>query len=102
MQRLRGAVFVRANSHCEGCGRWINPHESAHLDHFFGRSKVPEAPSNCWGLCIACDDAKTNNRPSAAFWLKRFINHCWRHGLAAEKELAATKLAVLIQKGFAK
>lgn len=68
------------------------------MDHFFGRAKVPQAVSNCWALHLECDEAKTQNRPSAAHWLQRFAFHCGTHGYLAERELALAKLNVLTIK----
>ncbi len=93
--RIRAAVFAREKNRCAcGCRRWITE-ETGRLDHFFGRAKVPQAVSNCWALAINCDEAKTQNKPSAAAWLQRFAWHCGKHGYAAERELALAKLNVL-------
>jgi len=56
---------------------------------------VPQAVSNCWALAIPCDELKTLNKPSAAIWLQRFAWHAAKHGYAAERELALSKLNVL-------
>lgn len=101
MKKLRAAVFRRAGNHCEcGCGRFITP-ESGRWDHFFGRAKAPETMATTWALSIVCDNAKTANRPGAALWLRKFIEHAERHGYANEAEHAASKLAVLVAKGRA-
>lgn len=99
-KRLRRTVFARADGACECCGRWITE-DSGHLDHFFGRAKVPEAVSNCWALCLTCDVAKTANEPTAAFWLVAFIAHALNHNFTAEAELAGAKLQTLQAKGLA-
>lgn len=94
-KRIREEVFARAKQRCEcGCRRWITP-ESGHLDHFFGRAKVPQAVSNCWALHPDCDARKTLNQPSARDWLLRFAFHAGKHGYLAERELALAKLNVL-------
>lgn len=99
-KKLRALVFARAKGRCEcNCGRALG--ESGHLDHMFGRARVPEAFSNCWALALSCDAAKTNNYPSAAFWLRRFRAHCRKHGFGAELDRADARMAVLAQKGFA-
>lgn len=102
-QELRAAVARRASGYCEAsCGSWVGEAgEGGHLDHFFGRAKVPEAVSNCWMLCPPCDEARTNNRPSARVWLLVFIAHCKQHGFTAEAKLARTKLSTLAAKGRA-
>ena len=99
-KRLRRAVFARACNACENCGQWVTE-ESGHLDHQFGRAKVPEAVSNCWALCVRCDLQKTVNEPSASFWLARIERHANRYGYTAEAELAATKRNTLAVKGRA-
>lgn len=99
-KKLRTAVFRRASEACEGCGRHITE-ETGHLDHFFGRAKAEESLENCWALCLACDDAKTVNRPSAAHWLERFITHADRYAYEAAAERAHAKLLVLVAKGRA-
>ena len=101
-QRIRAAVCLRADGSCESCGHWVGLEgEDGHMDHAFGRAKVPQDVANCWLLCIACDNARTNNRPDAATWLMRFARHATRHGYAAEYERAAGKLQVLAAKGRA-
>ncbi len=103
-KKIRGAVVVRSRGRCEACGAFLSASgcgDTGHTDHFFGRAKAPESPENCWQLCIACDAKKTTGRPSAAFWLSRFIAHCKRHGFIDEKIRAEVKLAVLVCKGFA-
>ncbi len=99
-KKLRALVFARAKGLCEcGCGRVLG--ESGHLDHAFGRAKVAQAVENCWALALKCDDAKTSNRPSAAFWWKRFRAHCERHGYGGWQACAEVKLEVLRAKGRA-
>lgn len=96
-REIREAVFERADGICEGCHD-----ENAHaMDHHFGRGKEPQSVANCWALCAECDFRKTNNTPSAAWWLETFIAHCEKHGYVAEAEKAAAKLEVLRAKGRA-
>ena len=76
--------------------------ESGHMDHVFGRAKVPQSISNCWALCLPCDTRKTLNQPSAYFWLKRFMVHAAKHGYDAEMQRAMGKMYALIAKGRAK
>lgn len=101
---IRSAVLARAAGVCEcGCGDplVLSFDGVAELDHFFGRARVPEAVSNCWALRRNCHGEKTDNRPSAASWLQKFIAHANRHGYENEAGRAWTRLAVLRQKGFA-
>ncbi len=90
-------MFQRANGECECCGAFIDE-ESGRLDHFFGRGHLAEAVSNCIALCIRCDHDKTNNKPTAIWWLVRFIEIAGRHGYFPEIERAQTRLAVLAAK----
>ncbi len=96
---IRQAVFARACGECEACGVYIDE-EIGRLDHFFGRAKVAEAVSNCLALCQACDHEKTTSKPSAVWWLTRFIEIASRHGYAAEIERAEARLLALVAKGF--
>lgn len=91
-KKIYAAVSKRAAGSCEGCFGALG--ESGHLDHFFGRKHAPETVDNCWMLCLSCDDNKTNNRPSAIFWLEQFVAHCALRGYAVAAERAGAKLAV--------
>lgn len=94
-------MFRRARNVCEcGCGRYINA-EQGHLDHFFGRGKVAQTEANCWALTIFCDHRKTNNDPTRAYWLRKFIAHAEKHGFGPEAERAAAAIKVLQAKGRA-
>lgn len=100
-KKIRAAICKRAAGNCESCGAWVGLNgEDGHADHMFGRAKIPEATSNCWLLCVACDDSKTNNRPAAGYWLARFAVHATRYGYTAEAQLADTKLETLKAKGL--
>lgn len=99
-QKLRALVFARAKGLCEcGCGRALG--ESGHMDHAFGRARAPESLATCWALALQCDDDRTNNRPSAAYWCDRFYVHAIKHGFHEEAHRAAIKIQVLIAKGLA-
>lgn len=103
-KKLRRIVLHRSGGYCEcGCGRWFGEHDG-HLDHFFGRGagRPEESVSNCWALSVHCDDARTNNRPSAEHWLNRFIVHAEQHGYLPEVELAEARLECLRAKGLTK
>lgn len=99
---IRIAVFERAKGYCEcgQCGRTIT-FESGHLDHAFGRAKAPESLETCWALDYRCDALKTSCKPSRAYWLRLFREHCRRHRYRAEFERAETDIAVLKAKGLA-
>lgn len=87
---IREAVMCRAHYRCERCdviGRTLQ------LDHFFGRGKVVQTVENCWALCWLCHKWKTQNTPTAVFWLRTFAKHCDKFGYSAEAERARTKLA---------
>lgn len=84
------ACVQRSRGWCEcGCGKRLR---AAELDHFFGRHRVPEAVSNCWLITVECHHAKTDNKPDAATWLRKFIAHCKRHGYAEEQARAEARL----------
>lgn len=96
LKAIRAAVCARAQGECEHCGAWVGLNgEEAHADHAHGRGKgrPPESVENVWLLCVACDDAKTNNRPGAAYWLMVFGRHCEKHGFKAEAKRAEDRLA---------
>lgn len=98
------AVARRAALRCEcGCDHRFGPFlvEQPTLDHAFGRANVKESDASCWMLRRDCHNSKTNNRPSAAVWLAKFIKHCDKYGYVAEKYLALNKIAVLKAKGMA-
>ena len=95
-RKVYAAVVDRANGLCETqCG-----HGAEQVDHFFGRRRGT-AVAGCWYLCSFCHREKTDNNPSAAAWLERFIRHCQHHGYATEAALAENRIAVLKQKGMA-
>ena len=96
-REIREAVFERAGGLCEAC----EFSRSLSMDHYFGRGKEPQSVANCWALCLKCDREKTENKPSASYWLANFIAHCEKHGYVAEAEKAAAKLEVLKAKGRA-
>lgn len=92
---IRAAVVKRAMSPqgqplCENCDLL-----GSELDHFFGRGKVPQKVSNCWFLCGYCHRNKTNNEPSATYWLEQFVSHCDRHGYTSEAWQATARLEAL-------
>ena len=92
-------MVERSGGLCESCYRYVG--DEGHLDHFFGRSKVKEAPSNCWYLCATkCDPDKTASRPTRVAWLLRFVVHCGIHGFTAEAQLAMDKVYILRAKGL--
>lgn len=87
---IRAAVVKRADGRCEcGCDTFVTE-ETGELDHFFGRGKVRQTERNTWLLSRECHRAKTNNSPSRAAWLNRFIAHCDRHRFTSEAWHAET------------
>lgn len=88
---IREACLKRAAGKCEcGCGQYLGPAVGdpaymmlttmPELDHFFGRGRgrPPQSVETCWILRADCHREKTNNRPDAATWLRKFITHCER------------------------
>lgn len=96
-KEIRAVVLRRAGARCESCYRT----DALELDHFFGRAKVPQSVANCWLLCRSCHRAKTDGRPSAAFWLREFIGRATKHGYTAEAGRAQRRLDALTLSGRA-
>lgn len=94
-ERVREAVCTRADGLCESCRDPLTEADPGELDHFFGRGKVQQRPENCWLLHRGCHRKKTNNEPSAAWWLEQFIQHCDRYGFTAEAWNANARLQAL-------
>jgi hypothetical protein len=94
----RAAVMARADGHCERetgePGRPLGPcgMVAVERDHFWGRSR-DESVEGSWGLCRLCHRAKTENRPSRAYWVWSFARHAMRHGYDAQ----VTKAMMAIQ-----
>ncbi len=77
---IRAAVFVRANGACEcGCGASLFGLGRGEWDHFFGKGKVASSVESTWAISAACHHRKTNNRPSAEYWLRLFSHHATKH-----------------------
>ncbi len=96
-KKLRAAVCRRADGACEHCGQWVGLNgEGGELDHFHSR-RVEESLETCWLLCVACDSRKTENKPSATYWLGAFIEHCGKYGFAISR--AEARLQSLAAKG---
>lgn len=95
------AVMDRALGACEACQAQAGP--KLQLDHFFGRVRVPQSERNCFALCPACHREKTDNVPSAAHWLEKFVAHAERHGFTEEAGMATRRLAAIqIQQSIPK
>lgn len=80
---LYGLLAARANLRCECCGERLGEGFSAPtVDHFFGRARGEEVEFRCWVLRADHHAAKTDNRPSAVEWCRRFVAHCrkYAHG----------------------
>lgn len=98
---IRAAVCKRAEGACEHCGAWVGLNgETGEADHFEGRSagRPQESVENVWLLCggvtkpNGCHFQRTNNNPSAAYWLEKFIGHCIKHGFTSEQLRAEDRL----------
>ncbi len=75
--KVYAAVSARENGRCAcGCGQRISP---GHADHFFGRAKAEETEFNVWLLHPLCDLRKTQNKPTAGYWLRLCSEHGGRH-----------------------
>jgi len=99
-KKIRKAIFERSKGRCEcGCGYSVT-YETGRADHFFGRAKAVESVETVWFLSVPCDEGKTSSRPSAVMWCDRFYIHAIAHGYHEVAERAATKVRVLIAKGF--
>jgi hypothetical protein len=88
LKTIRAAVCRRAEGKCEHCGIWVGENgEEAHADHAHGRGKgrPPESTENVWLLCVPCDARKTESKPSAAYWLVAFLEHCRKHKLPTKR-----------------
>ena len=89
-ESLRRQLGHRANLVCEcGCGRHFNGTQT--VDHFFGRARA-ESLETCWLIRSDCHQDKSENRPSAAYWLERFRAHAIRHSYWAEAARAGRRL----------
>ena len=101
LQDVRSQVMDRADGACECCGG--QPVLPLELDHFFGGSKrrSMEAFESCWALCRFCHHQKTNNNPSAAYWLRDFVHHCRKHGFLEIEVAASARLEALRLQGRA-
>lgn len=91
-QSVRGAVVARAGNQCEACGAQPVPGSPLTLDHFFGRARAPQTAANCWLLCWSCHQQKTDNAPTATYWLEVFAGHAQHHGFWDEASKANAAL----------
>jgi len=92
-QRVWKAVQERSGGRCESCSRGSGNY--GQTDHFFGRARA-EGVESCWLLCMECHYRKTNNQPSARFWLEMFVAHCAKHGYEAARERATKRLEGIV------
>lgn len=86
--REGGRCAVWATGLCRG---------GLHLDHFFGRGKVPASVELEWMLCEHHDHQKTTNQPSRLYWLRLFRIHAASHSYA--DALARTDRAIALEQG---
>ncbi len=95
---IRFAVAERAHGKCECCGQFLvfaNGVSYSEMDHFWGRAKAVQSAQNCWMLCRDCHYLKTNNDPSAAHWLNKYLDHSITHGHSREASKAGSRLQAL-------
>ena len=93
---VRAAVMKRADGKCEACGKWKG--EALTYDHAHSR-REPDAVETGWALCWdPCHAAKTRNDPSAQWWIRRFIEHCEKHGYETSASRSRVRLEVQIAK----
>lgn len=109
-RRIYDACLARAGGYCEcGCGgvldvipegvAWDSRRSSGpEMDHVFGRGKgrPPQSVETCWILRTDCHREKTNNRPDAAAWFRKFMAHCDRHGFGHWKREAHRRLGFIL------
>ncbi len=99
-KRIRATVVERAGGNCEACGKSLGPEsERGHFDHFFSRRNSEEVETG-WLICPPCDEARTQNRPSATYWLAAFALHALKHGYADANFWALSKISVLAVRGL--
>jgi 5-methylcytosine-specific restriction endonuclease McrA len=88
------AVDRRAGGRCEACGHTLHSLNPGEHDHFWGRARA-ETVESVWLCCRQCHREKTENRPSRATWLRRFIRHAGAFGYGREVRKAEAVLASL-------
>jgi hypothetical protein len=95
---LRHEVLKRAGERCESCGADL--HVAGFVfDHWLGgngRRKAEERIDTTWALCLACNQARTDNDPSAEHWNERFERHCQRHGYPSRPHVTTTILDAFV------
>lgn len=94
-KEIRAAVMERAGDKCEACRVGFCGMDHAELDHFWGKGKTPQTIENCWAIHHTCHRDKTNNHPSAVWWLNQFVAYSIRYGYAAEEAKAKARLDAL-------
>lgn len=92
-------VDDRAAGRCEACGLLFWPLNAPELDHFWGRGKARQTVENCWLIHRTCHREKTDGRPTAAYWLERFIVHAYNRGYSSEVSKAQARLAFVRARG---
>jgi hypothetical protein len=58
------------------------------LDHFWGRAKAKQSPTNCWVLCRKHHRMKTENYPTRFHWLVQFWAHAKANSYHRQAQLA--------------
>jgi len=95
-------VAARAGHFCEcGCGQRFSDvglTGNRTMDHFLGKARS-ESVETCWMLRRDCHlNLKQQNKPSRAYWLRLFINHCERFGYSETEAWARKELAFVEAK----
>lgn len=97
---LRHEVLKRGGERCENPDCGADLHVAGFVfDHWLGgsgRRKAEERLATCWCLCLACNDARTKNLPSADHWNRRFERHCKRHGYRFVAHVTTTVLDAFV------
>lgn len=79
-KKLWKLCFARSGGRCENpfCqGGGLGKHNRLTLDHFIGRANA-ETVETCWLICQACHDLRTDENPTAIWWLNAFLQHIAR------------------------
>ena len=96
---VREAVMLRAGGRCENCGSTpATPLQLAHI-HGGAYRRAEESVLGCVAMCWVCHKNQTNNEPSAAYWLKRFIEIAQRNGASLVVKRLEGRLGALELQG---
>lgn len=95
---VRAEVLKRAGGFCEACGAPGTDLAPLEMDHFFSR-RNSESVGSCWMLCRQHHREKTDNAPSATYWLCLFFQHATTRGYWVEAKQAERRMAFLDARG---